>query len=107
MEVIVSDGQGSIFIGSTYCYLKQAHPEYSSGMRGAYVGVATKAASFAEAVAKITAELLDIDLVLVGCDDLYDVRFLEDEPSGYFKELIDLLDEFVVGYKNIDLHPLN
>ncbi|WP_026942190.1 hypothetical protein [Hellea balneolensis] len=101
------DVEGSIFIGSTYCYLEQSHPEYDSGMRGAYVGVATKAGSFEEAVSKISAELMDIDLVLVGCDDLYDIRFLEDEPSGYFKELIDLLDEFAVGYRNIDLHPLN
>lgn len=97
----------NIYIGTAYCFLKQSHPEHKNGMRGAYVGVAATGNSLVEAITKIAGELQEIDLVLVGCDNIYDTRFLEDELSTYFEELVGLLDEFPVGYKHIDLHPLN
>ena len=85
----------------------KSHPEYSAGMRGAYIGVATKATSLNKAIQNITGELKNIDLVLVGLEEFYDQRFAEDEPSEYFQELIDMLADFLVGYKYVDLHPLN
>jgi len=94
-----------IFIGRAFCSVEEANPEYSEGMRGAYVNIVCSAKSLRKAIKLMSKELLEIDLKITGFDFIFDERFLDRAPSEYERTLLDKLGSYPVQFENVHYFP--
>lgn len=93
------------FIARAYCSVGKDNPEYSDGMRGAYVNIVCSAKSLRKAIKLMTKELLEIDLEITGFEFVFDERFLNRSPSEYERTLLDKLELYPVQFENVHYFP--
>lgn len=93
------------YIARAFCSVGEGNPEYSDGMRGAYVNIVCLAGSLRKAVKLMSKELSEIELKIVGFDFVFDERFLDRAPSEYERALLARLETYPVQFEKVHYFP--
>lgn len=99
--------KNTTFVSRALCSVDEQNPAFRRGMRGAYINVVCNSESVENAVSSITSELKENTLSVRGFDYIFDLNYLDREPSEYEKELIQRLSAYPIQFENVHYFPLD
>ena len=91
----------AIFAGRALCSVDRSNPEFTEGMRGAYIAIVCRAHDISSAVDCISKELAEHALTVRGFDYLFDIKYFDRKSSKYEDKLVHRLGIYPVQFEDV------